>query len=1471
MKRLAKLRHILLGTLAVLAILVVAVLVAAHFYLRSGHATQQVQAQLEDALGVPVEVGSAQIGLQGNTEVRNLRLIDESDHKPFLQVEQADVDMSVLRYLGGGRSPRRIDLRDAHLRLRFDAAGKLLTQLQGLSRASSSGGTLPTVRIHGSSITIDQEGRAPFTIKDISLALESHKGECLSGVINDPVWGQIDLSGDLRPGGDFSITLTSKGVALTHAMLRSLPLAPPVLWTKIEVDGPSVPMTFTLAGNIRAGGDKEEGTGPSALSTVHYGFTFSGARITLPQPDRPAMVASPASGKLEGNEKGFRLNGVIRDHYWGDWVVTAGLAAQTGEIKVELHTSHAVVDQQKLEALPYVPKSVWQQAKASGQTAVDITTDLFTHKPDVHYRVDLHVKEATVYVTSIDLQATRAAGEVIIEDDRVLLRNVTGRTAEGTITTSDDLNFAIEPNRMKFDVVAKGLVLKELPRKWDLPEQLEGKLSGKANVVVTLKGGNPIITGSGRGEITDVKLLGLPAKPIPLELSTDGKGIRLTPKSPMAHMLLYVAAPELTTVPVIFMRQADKDPGTRGSLQPARLVGQAMSGLGAGINLLVGGASAVLHQVGRVNRPVKPGTPPVYLNATMSLTDVDLADLIRRMGVTLPFEVAGRLSFNVKVGIPINSARDVKAYRLDGSVTLPRLSVAGVEMVNVSAGLNYQNGVLRLDKLSGGIGKGTFGGNATVQVVPRGNLSVDLALRELPTAELLRPFPALAGKGSGILSLTVRAGVPLERLRDPVAWTGTASLRVPEMNVYGVVVRNVSTGLSVLRGLALLSDLKGEVEGGKLSGSASLSLTGAQRFQGDVKVVGLDVARLMASLPESWRRLPSRGTVTASADLRGTLQPLKVDASGKLSSGAVRVEGVQFDRMSLGWTLADRIVKVSDLKATLYRGEITGTAAVPLTNRLPGSLDLKIANVDLLTLAGSLGGLPFRIEGRVSGTAIGSYVPPKDEGKGKKVQGGAWTADVNVAAPTLKVQNVPVEKLRGKVEYRDGKGEYHLEGDVLGGKVNIDGKLPPTTKSSADWTDGRVRVEGVRLSRLWQAFGLRRRLGPLSGVLTVDLPFRYEGPSRMPVGEGRFEIRDLSYRDNEVSSTVRGGVRLTSEGVFVRNVNADIAGGTLRAGIAYRFGSRRPGSFTLSLTNVEASRLLVFDQGKDTVQGPIDLSLRGRLGREWRAAGSLEMSRGKVLGVEVVDWHLPLDITFAPATERGELLVRESSAQVGNGRARLNVTFHWNDFMRLEGSLRFFDAGLRSLSGVLGDVSSYAQGRVTGRLDFSGGEVRSLNDLTATLEAKLREAQALQLPILSLAVPYLLPGQGSTTFRSGDVRARLGNGVWRISQMTLLSNVAQLIVQGIITVQGRLDLIVTGRTSSLGGIDPVIPSLLARNLPPVGPVPVGLIVRVTEFLSNRMVHLHVTGTTKEPQVQVEALRVLSEEAVRLFLTGGTVP
>src|SRR5262249_50302122 len=184
--------------------------------------------------------------------------------------------------------------------------------------------------------------------------------------------------------------------------------------------------------------------------------------------------------------------------------------------------------------------------------------------------------------------------------------------------------------------------------------------------------------------------------------------------------------------------------------------------------------------------------------------------------------------------------------------------------------------------------------------------------------------------------------------------------------------------------------------------------------------------------------------------------------------------------------------------------------------------------------------------------------------------------------------------------------------------------------------------------------------------------------------------------------------------------------------------------------------------------------------------------------------------------------VRDSSAQLGSGRAVGQATLTWGAAgLRVEGHLRLLDASLRSLVGVVGDVTSYAQGRVTGRVEFGGSQVRSVNDLTANVQATLNQTQAFQLPVFRQLAQYLAPGQSNATFGSGELQGGLAGGVFRVQRLTLLSTYVQLIAQGNVTLQGRLDLDVTARTGTLGPA-PLLLRVLRLRVPPVGPLPVSL-------------------------------------------------
>jgi predicted anti-sigma-YlaC factor YlaD len=119
-------------------------------------------------------------------------------------------------------------------------------------------------------------------------------------------------------------------------------------------------------------------------------------------------------------------------------------------------------------------------------------------------------------------------------------------------------------------------------------------------------------------------------------------------------------------------------------------------------------------------------------------------------------------------------------------------------------------------------------------------------------------------------------------------------------------------------------------------------------------------------------------------------------------------------------------------------------------------------------------------------------------------------------------------------------------------------------------------------------------------------------------------------------------------------------------------------------------------------------------------------------------------------------------------------------------------------------------------------------------------------------------------------RARLSRSVVRIQRFSLSSTLLQMIIEGTVTLQGRLNLDVTARTGTLG-VNPNALRLLGLRLPVAGPVPIALIAQVSSYLSNRVVHLVVGGTIRSPAVRVEPVSLLTEEAVRFFLERSNVP
>jgi hypothetical protein len=139
-----------------------------------------------------------------------------------------------------------------------------------------------------------------------------------------------------------------------------------------------------------------------------------------------------------------------------------------------------------------------------------------------------------VHVTSIDLEADQAHGQVVVEDGVVRLRDVQGQAAGGEIRTSGDLDFRPTPSQLRFAVEVSRVQLARLPKSWSLPSQLRGRLTGEADLRVTTQNGKAQTHGQGQGVIHEARIAGLSTNPIHLVLHADGSRFRFSRPPPAA-------------------------------------------------------------------------------------------------------------------------------------------------------------------------------------------------------------------------------------------------------------------------------------------------------------------------------------------------------------------------------------------------------------------------------------------------------------------------------------------------------------------------------------------------------------------------------------------------------------------------------------------------------------------------------------------------------------------------------------------------------------------------------------------------------------------------------------------------------------------------------------------------------------------------------------------------------------------------
>jgi translocation and assembly module TamB len=277
----------------------------------------------------------------------------------------------------------------------------------------------------------------------------------------------------------------------------------------------------------------------------------------------------------------------------------------------------------------------------------------------------------------------------------------------------------------------------------------------------------------------------------------------------------------------------------------------------------------------------------------------------------------------------------------------------------------------------------------------------------------------------------------------------------------------------------------------------------------------------------------------------------------------------------------------------------------------------------------------------------------------------------------------------------------------------------------------------------------------------------------------------------------------------------------------------------LLLDGAQAARLLApWPALAARVDGAVQLHLLGSLGREWRGFGVAVVPRARVFGVEIQEGRFPFRARWLPRFGSGALDVAQGGARAAGGRLTGRLGLRYQQGLHLEGQVSGTGLQLPTLLRELGEPGPVEAGRLSGKVDFAGRNVRGGDDVTAAVEATAEQLLAFQLPVLRQLSPYLVPGRLTTPVRRGELRGRLDRGVFRVRRLTLTGRLLQVFADGTVTTRGKLDLTVTANSEVLA--------------------------RASSYLSNRVVYLRVGGTVRNPQVRVEALPLLRDEVVRFL-------
>ncbi len=933
-----------------------------------------------------------------------------------------------------------------------------------------------------------------------------------------------------------------------------------------------------------------------------------------------------------------------------------------------------------------------------------------------------------------------------------------------------------------------------------------------------------------------------------------------------------------------------------------------------------------------------------YWTTNWSFQDVDVQNLLARLnsiGLEIPVDAEGDVSVAFTVSVPWTSLRDGKAYRFQGRIRSKRLRLEHLLLEDFDADVTYRDGVLNLADVQGrwtdnrqldpSVGLpvadsdndsgqataptgGSFKGNASVEVLPRGDFQATLQADSLPIGPLHDLLLSVnkqadARAVGGIVSGDLQFRAPVDQLREVTRWTVDADLQIDDFGYDGAVPLSADTGRIRIRdGIIHLDEVHVTSSAApdiRIDLAAQLELIDRRRFQfrirandapletfSEIAVPGGSLARGKLDLDAEGRgELGSGASATPVWDISGRVGSPMLSVLGQplgllehqfrfdqqqlefvaidTDTGAER-EAMLLKQFSAQYRLEPDVLEMSDLSARLFGGTLRGDAV--LARKPSGEHQFHLTWQDLQPVFRT--GLWFPADVELTAITSGDVqwtVAADAMDRPASHRGVARLRVAELSIGEAKVGDVQMEvRAGGETIQLQGEGTLFGGGFRVETSSDVVGEdswqtllsRPPTLHVNAEAMDlgAVVRVLQPDARRRWDGkLSAKVDFLPDAAMPATFQPKLIVSASALTVDGQRLSRRfdaQLKLRGNEIA---------------IERAHGTFAGGRFAADGRWSLGTG-PGQVQVRISGIDASKALMFlsATAADRADGKVSGSFSVANGERLRIRGAITSRESYFFAVPTGDVNSGLVASVSRDLRRWEVRLPSIHGQLAGGRitgdAKLSSSSLRPGSMDLASHWKARKVDFGELLASVGSSSRIAHGRLTGSLSLGGQGIRSVDDLAGRFDAGLNATQASAVPGLLGADRYLgIITLGGTQFDEGYIQGVIGGGAANINEFWLRADRVRVWADGMVRlVDVRMDLDVVISTGSFG-IGNANLLVFMSQLAIQSVLPVATLLEISRLLSNRTIHLDIRGPLSDPRTRIKPVETIREEAARFLL------